>query len=280
MSQEDDKNFYIDATTKYLKEIGYRELMSEDEERCCAIATRNGCQKSLNKMIECNLRLVIKVARKYRPKGAISFLDIISEGNLGLIRAAQKFDPVMGYRFSTYAVYWIRDMIERAIMNLNRTIRIPIPTLKELNIYNRAYIELKQQLFKDPTSEEVADFLDRPVEDIKKLLSQTKDSQYISDIVPEDEIMIEDMTALSPEESVSAEQIRKEILSELMEPLNENQRKVLAMRYGLNNYREHKSEECIYELRVSQQRICQIESEAIAKIKRTKPEITSMAFCS
>jgi RNA polymerase nonessential primary-like sigma factor len=265
---------HADITAKYLKEIGYKQLMSEGEEKECALLVTKGCKKAFHNMIERNLRLVIKVARTYRPKGAMSFLDVISEGNLGLIRAVEKFNPDMGYRFSTYAVWWIRDMIEKSLMNQNRTIRIPIPKLKELNIYNRAFNELKNQLNKNPTTEEVANRIGRPVTEVKKLLCETRDSEYFCEIDYDNEFINQygnDISS-SPEEIYSKQQTCKVIINNFMDPLNDQQRKVIMMRYGLNGYKEHKLDECLYEFKVSRERIRQIHSISLEKLKETRKE--------
>jgi len=159
----------LDATQLYLNEIGFSPLLSPEEEVYYARLAQKGVEAGRKRMIESNLRLVVKIARRYINRG-LTLLDLIEEGNLGLIRAVEKFDPERGFRFSTYATWWIRQTIERAIMNQTRTIRLPIHVVKELNVYLRAARELTQKLDHEPTPEEIAELLDKPVSDVKKML--------------------------------------------------------------------------------------------------------------
>merc|ERR1712000_741178 len=159
----------LDATQLYLSEIGYSPLLTAEEEVHFARRALKGCEASRKRMIVSNLRLVVKIARRYNNRG-LALLDLIEEGNLGLIRAVEKFDPERGFRFSTYATWWIRQTIERAIMNQTRTIRLPIHVVKELNLYLRAARELTQKLDHEPTAEEIAELLEKPVEDVKRML--------------------------------------------------------------------------------------------------------------
>ena len=156
----------LDATQMYLSEIGFSPLLSAEEEVYFARKALKGDDAARKRMIESNLRLVVKIARRYNNRG-LALLDLIEEGNLGLIRAVEKFDPERGFRFSTYATWWIRQTIERAIMNQTRTIRLPIHVVKELNVYLRAARELAHKLDHEPTAEDIAKSLDRPVEDMR-----------------------------------------------------------------------------------------------------------------
>ncbi|MEC9480956.1 MAG: sigma-70 family RNA polymerase sigma factor, partial [Pseudomonadota bacterium] len=166
---QDDQPKNLDATQLYLGEIGFSPLLTAEEEVYFARRSLKGCEASRKRMIVSNLRLVVKIARRYNNRG-LALLDLIEEGNLGLIRAVEKFDPERGFRFSTYATWWIRQTIERAIMNQTRTIRLPIHVVKELNVYLRASRELSQKLDHEPTAEEIALALDKPVEDVTKML--------------------------------------------------------------------------------------------------------------
>ena len=166
---QDDQPKNLDATQLYLGEIGFSPLLTAEEEVYFARRSLKGCEASRKRMIVSNLRLVVKIARRYNNRG-LALLDLIEEGNLGLIRAVEKFDPERGFRFSTYATWWIRQTIERAIMNQTRTIRLPIHVVKELNVYLRASRELSQKLDHEPTAEEIAAALDKPVEDVTKML--------------------------------------------------------------------------------------------------------------
>ena len=160
--QASDVGRTMDATQLYLGEIGYSPLLTAQEEVFFARKALRGDAAARKRMIESNLRLVVKIARRYNNRG-LALLDLVEEGNLGLIRAVEKFDPERGFRFSTYATWWIRQTIERAIMNQTRTIRLPIHVVKELNVYLRAARELAQKLDHEPTCEEIADMLDKPV---------------------------------------------------------------------------------------------------------------------
>ncbi|MEZ8867980.1 sigma-70 family RNA polymerase sigma factor, partial [Vibrio splendidus] len=159
----------LDATQLYLGEIGFSPLLTAEEEVLYARRALRGDEAARKRMIESNLRLVVKISRRYSNRG-LALLDLIEEGNLGLIRAVEKFDPERGFRFSTYATWWIRQTIERALMNQTRTIRLPIHVVKELNIYLRTARELSQKLDHEPTAEEIASKLDKPVGDVSKML--------------------------------------------------------------------------------------------------------------
>lgn len=159
----------LDATQLYLNEIGFSPLLTPQEEVHFARMARRGEEAGRKRMIESNLRLVVKISRRYVNRG-LTLLDLIEEGNLGLIRAVEKFDPERGFRFSTYATWWIRQTIERAIMNQTRTIRLPIHVVKELNVYLRAARELTQKLDHEPSAEEIAALLDKPVGEVKRML--------------------------------------------------------------------------------------------------------------
>src|SRR5690349_11329380 len=159
----------LDATQLYLNEIGFSPLLSPEEEVHFARLSQKGDIPSRRRMIESNLRLVVKIARRYSNRG-LALLDLIEEGNLGLIRAVEKFDPERGFRFSTYATWWIRQTIGRAIMNQTRTIRLPIHIVKELNVYLRTARELSHKLDHEPSAEEIAEQLDKPVDDVSRML--------------------------------------------------------------------------------------------------------------
>jgi len=158
-----------DATRLYLSEIGISALFTPEEEVTLARAAQKGDEKSRHRMIESNLRLVVKIARRYMNRG-LALLDLIEEGNLGLIHAVEKFDPERGFRFSTYATWWIRQTIERAIMNQSRTIRLPIHVVKEINLYLRAHSQLSQTMEYEPSPDDVARLLDKPTAEVKRIL--------------------------------------------------------------------------------------------------------------
>jgi RNA polymerase nonessential primary-like sigma factor len=161
---------YFDATRLYLNEIGASKLLTAEEEVRYARLAQRGDNAARQRMIVSNLRLVVKIARRYLNRG-LPLLDLIEEGNLGLIRAVEKFDPERGSRFSTYATWWIRQTIERAIMNQTRTVRLPIHVVKEINVYLKAARGLAQRLDHEPTSEDIAGLLDRPIVEVKRMLA-------------------------------------------------------------------------------------------------------------
>ena len=157
LNSDADKAYNCDATQMYFKELGFSTLLNAEEEITLARNIQKGCEQSRHKMIQSNLRLVVKIAKRYINRG-LPLLDLIEEGNLGLMHAVGKFDPERGFRFSTYATWWIKQNIERALLNQARTIRVPVHILKELNVYLRAARELSQQIDHEPTAEEIAEF--------------------------------------------------------------------------------------------------------------------------
>ncbi|MDP4943870.1 MAG: RNA polymerase sigma factor RpoS, partial [Alishewanella sp.] len=227
----DDSQKSMDATQIYLGEIGFSPLLSAEEEVYFSRLSLKGDQAARKRMIESNLRLVVKIARRYINRG-LALLDLIEEGNLGLIRAVEKFDPERGFRFSTYATWWIRQTIERAIMNQTRTIRLPIHVVKELNIYLRAARELSQRLDHEPTAEEIAASLDKPVEDVRKMLKLNEKITSVDVPVAgasEKQLLdvIADEKELGPELELQDQDIKQHLVIWL-EELNPKQREVLA----------------------------------------------------
>ncbi len=236
---KEDAPSSLDATQIYLSEIGFSPLLTAEEEVYFSRLSLKGDEPSRKRMIESNLRLVVKIARRYNNRG-LPLLDLIEEGNLGLIRAVEKFDPERGFRFSTYATWWIRQTIERAIMNQTRTIRLPIHVVKELNIYLRTSRELVQKLDHEPTAEDIASSLDRPVADVTKMLRLNEritsvDTPFSGD---SDKALLEviaDEKSDGPESNLQSEDMSNNIVGWLNE-LNSKQREVLARRFGLMGY--------------------------------------------
>lgn len=270
--RKDDDGFYksIDATQLYLNEIGFSPLLTPEEEVHYARLARKGVEAGRRRMIESNLRLVVKISRRYVNRG-LTLLDLIEEGNLGLIRAVEKFDPERGFRFSTYATWWIRQTIERAIMNQTRTIRLPIHVVKELNVYLRAARELTQKLDHDPSPEEIAQLLDKPVEDVKRMLGLNERVTSVdTPLGPDSDKSILD-TISDDKESDPAELLQDLDLNDSLDrwlgELSEKQREVVARRFGLRGYETSTLEEVGKEIGLTRERVRQIQVEALKRLR-------------
>jgi RNA polymerase nonessential primary-like sigma factor len=260
----------LDATQLYLGEIGFSPLLTAEEEVLYARRALRGDEAARKRMIESNLRLVVKISRRYSNRG-LALLDLIEEGNLGLIRAVEKFDPERGFRFSTYATWWIRQTIERALMNQTRTIRLPIHVVKELNIYLRTARELSQKLDHEPTAEEIATQLDKPVDDVSKMLRLNErissvdtpiggdGEKALLDIIP-------DINNSDPEVSTQDDDIKSSLIHWLDE-LNPKQKEVLARRFGLLGYEPSTLEEVGREINLTRERVRQIQVEGLRRLR-------------
>ncbi|MDH5325737.1 MAG: RNA polymerase sigma factor RpoS [Gammaproteobacteria bacterium] len=260
----------LDATRIYLSEIGFSPLLSAKEEVYYARLIAKGDEDARKRMIESNLRLVVKIARRYLNRG-LALLDLIEEGNLGLIRAVEKFDPERGFRFSTYATWWIRQTIERAIMNQTRTIRLPIHVVKEINIYLRAARHLSQSLDHEPSPEEIAQMLDKPISDVKRMLGLNervtsvdvplgRDSdKSILDAIPDEQNV--DPSVLLQDEDIQS------CLDLWLGQLNDKQREVVEYRFGLHGREVATLEEVGNELGVTRERVRQIQLEALKRLR-------------
>ena len=260
----------LDATQLYLNEIGFSPLLSPEEEVYFSRRSLKGDESSRKRMIESNLRLVVKIARRYVNRG-LSLLDLIEEGNLGLIRAVEKFDPERGFRFSTYATWWIRQTIERAIMNQTRTIRLPIHVVKELNVYLRAARELTQKLDHEPAAEDIAELLDRPLEDVKKMLGLNERVASVdTPIGPDSEKSlldtIADTNVSGPAEALQEDDLKNN-LDYWVSQLPTKQREVLARRFGLWGYETNTLEEVGREIGLTRERVRQIQVEALKRLR-------------
>jgi RNA polymerase nonessential primary-like sigma factor len=261
----------IDATRLYLKEIEFSPLLTPEQEIYYGRLSRKGDEAARCKMIESNLRLVVKISRGYMNRG-LALLDLIEEGNLGLIRAVEKFDPERGFRFSTYATWWIRQTIERGLMNQTRTIRLPIHIIKELNVYLRAARQLQQGLEREPTPEEVAEKLDRPLDEVVKIFGLNervtsvdvpigKDSDSaLLDIIP-------DENNPEPPDLLQTAEVGEHIEIWLSE-LDQKQRDVVIRRFGLRGFDRCTLEEVGNELGVTRERARQIQMEALKRLRR------------
>ena len=269
-SSEDGYYSHADATRIYLKEIGFSPLLTAEEEVFFARKAQKGDGKARKRMIESNLRLVVKIARRYMNRG-LTLLDLIEEGNLGLIRAVEKFDPERGFRFSTYATWWIRQTIERGIMNQTRTIRLPVHVLKEINIYQRAARYLAQKLDHEPTPEEVANLLDKPVEDVKGMLGLNEKVASVDaplDDDPDRSLLdaIADERTPDPEKVLQRDDLQQ-LIQQWLDELNDKQREVVERRFGLNHREISTLEEVGADIGVTRERVRQIQVEALKRLR-------------
>lgn len=260
----------MDATQLYLSEIGFSPLLSAEEEVHYATLALQGDIAARKKMIESNLRLVVKISRRYLNRG-LPLLDLIEEGNLGLMKSVEKFDPNRGFRFSTYATWWIRQTIERAIMNQTRTIRLPIHVVKELNVYLRAARQLTQKLDHEPSPEEIADMVDKPLEDVQKLLGLNDKVTSVDTPIGYDETKslldtIADENSVNPAELLTNENLRLHIES-LLDKLTENQQQVIARRFGLRGFEKATLEDVGKEIDLTRERVRQIQVEALKTLR-------------
>ncbi len=260
----------LDATQLYLNEIGFSPLLTPAEEVYFARLARKGEESGRKRMIESNLRLVVKIARRYVNRG-LTLLDLIEEGNLGLIRAVEKFDPERGFRFSTYATWWIRQTIERAIMNQTRTIRLPIHVVKELNLYLRAARELTQKLDHEPTAEEIARMVDKPANDVKRMLGLNERVASMDTPIGaggEKSLLdtVADEGAADPAELLQDNNMCA-CIEKWIDQLSDKQQEVLARRFGLRGYPTSTLEEVGHEIGLTRERVRQIQVEALRRLR-------------
>ncbi len=261
----------LDATRLYLNEIGRSKLLSAEEEIKYARLAQQGNQAAHNRMIEANLRLVVKIARSYTNRG-LAILDLIEEGNIGLMRAVTKFDPEKGFRFSTYATWWIRQSIERAIMNQNRTIRLPIHVLKEINICLQTFHILLQRLDREPTSEDVAKELNKSTDYVEKMLAINErvvsmDSPHLND---QDKSLVNNIPdELNPDPMLILEDSDITVCLQLwLAQLSDKQRIVIERRFGIgNNGEEATLEEIGKELDLTRERVRQIQISGLKRLR-------------
>lgn len=260
----------MDATQLYLNEIGFSPLLSAEEEVHFARLARKGDEAGRRRMIESNLRLVVKICRRYLNRG-MPLLDLIEEGNLGLIRAVEKFDPERGFRFSTYATWWIRQTIERALMNQTRTIRLPIHVVKELNGYLRAGRELSQVLDHEPTAEDIARHVDKPVADVKRLLKLNERTTSLDVAVGADTDRtivdtVADENTHGPEQELQHNDLH-ESLNRWLDELPEKQREVLSRRFGLRGHEVTTLEKVGKEIGLTRERVRQIQVDGLKRLR-------------
>ena len=266
ISDEDE----VDPVRMYLKEIGKVPLLTADEEVELAKRMADGDEWAKKRLAEANLRLVVSIAKRYVGRGML-FLDLIQEGNLGLIKAVEKFDYHKGFKFSTYATWWIRQAITRAIADQARTIRIPVHMVETINKLIRVSRQLLQELGREPTPEEIAEELDMPVERVREILKISQEPVSLETPIGEEEDshlgdFIQDDNVPVPAEA-AAQTLLKEQLDEVLDTLTEREQKVLRLRFGMNDGRARTLEEVGKEFDVTRERIRQIEAKALRKLR-------------
>ncbi len=260
----------MDATQIYLSEIGFSPLLSAEEEVKYSKLALKGDVAARQRMIESNLRLVVKISRRYLNRG-LPLLDLIEEGNLGLMKSVEKFDPDRGFRFSTYATWWIRQTIERALMNQTRTIRLPIHVVKELNVYLRAARQLTQKLDHEPTPEEIAEMLDRPLEEVAKILGLNDKVTSVDTPIGFDDgksllDTLADENSQNPMEWLTDENMHEQIEAFLHE-LTPVQQEVIARRFGMRGFEKATLEDVGKEVHLTRERVRQIQVESLKALR-------------
>ena len=265
-----------DSVRLYLREIGKIPLLTGDEELELAQKVKEGDKRAKDKMAEANMRLVVSIAKRYSGRG-LDFLDLIQEGNTGLLRAVEKFDPDKGFKFSTYATWWIRQAITRAIADQARVIRIPVHMVETINKLLRTQRRMTQELNREPTMDELAKELDMEPSKIEYVMKIKQDIHSLDagvgrDGEEEDSVLgdfIEDEDSTTPEESAS-NQLLKEQVQAILSSLSDREQKIVKMRFGLDNGKSHTLEEVGQEFAVTRERIRQIEAKALAKLRKHK----------
>ncbi len=260
----------LDATRMYLSEIGFSPLLSAQEEIYYARRTLQGDASARNRMVESTLRLVVKIARRYMNRG-LSLLDLIEEGNLGLIHAVEKFDPERGFRFSTYATWWIRQTIERALMNQTRIIRLPIHIIKEINGYLRTARQLAQTLDREPTAEDIAQAMGKSVAEVKRMLQLNERVASVDTPIGKDEDRslldaIPDDNNHDPAQWLQEADLNDK-LEQWLGQLNDKQRIVVERRFGLGGQDKATLEQVGNEIGVTRERVRQIQIDALRRLR-------------
>lgn len=259
-----------DPVKAYLREIGGIPLLTQEEERRLALAAKTGDEKAAQRLAEANLRLVVSIAKKYAGRG-LSFLDLIQEGNIGLMRAVEKYDPERGFRFSTYATWWVRQAITRALADQGRTIRIPVHLVDTLGRVHRAQTEMLHTLGREPTTEELARVLDLPEERLQELLQIGQEPVSLETPVRDDDDIclqdfLQDENACLPADQAGQVQLHQELTS-VLHSLTPREESVLSLRFGLTDGRAHTLEEVGSSFHVTRERIRQIEAKALRKLR-------------
>ncbi len=274
-----DEKMYLDdiaddSVRLYLREIGKIPLLKSDEELALAQRVVAGDREAKDQMAEANMRLVVSIAKRYVGRG-LDLLDLIQEGNTGLLRAVEKFDPDKGFKFSTYATWWIRQAITRAIADQARTIRIPVHMVETINKLLRTQRRLTQELNREPTNDEIAKEMEIDVDKVEHIMKIKQDISSLDASVRDDDEdsvlgdFIEDEDTISPEESAT-NQLLKEHVKQLLSGLTDREQKILKLRFGLEDGKSHTLEEVGQEFSVTRERIRQIEAKALAKLRKHK----------
>ena len=254
-----------DPVRMYLKEIGKVPLLSSEEEMELAKQIEEGSQYAKKKLAEANLRLVVSIAKRYVGRGML-FLDLIQEGNLGLIKAVEKFDFRKGFKFSTYATWWIRQAITRAIADQARTIRIPVHMVETINKLIRVQRQLLQELGRDPFPEEISKVMDLPVEKVREIQKIAQEPVSLETPIGEEEDFIPDDDAPAPAEAAAFTMLKEQLIN-VLDTLTPREEKVLRLRFGLDDGRARTLEEVGKEFNVTRERIRQIEAKALRKLR-------------
>jgi len=263
-----------DSVRLYLREIGKIPLLNAEEELALAQRVVAGEKEAKDQMAEANLRLVVSIAKRYVGRG-LDLLDLIEEGNTGLLRAVEKFDPDKGFKFSTYATWWIRQAITRAIADQARTIRIPVHMVETINKLLRTQRRLTQEMNREPTNEEIAREMEIDVAKVEHIMKIKQDISSLDASIRDDEEesvladFIEDEDTITPEESATG-QLLKEQVKDMLGALTEREQKILKLRFGLEDGKQHTLEEVGQEFSVTRERIRQIEAKALAKLRKHK----------
>ena len=270
--EEDSKNAPLDATHMYLKQIGQYDLLTPEEEIKLAKEAQEGDVESRTKLVSSNLRLVVSIAKKYHKNVGMSFLDIIQEGNIGLMKSVDKYDPASGYRFSTYATWWIRQTISRAITNQANTIRVPAHMFDIQSKVSKASQKLHNELGREATIEEIANELNVSTEKVEEVYHLIHTPMSLDYTVGEDDDtsigdLIADAEAISPEE-VAIQQERKEAILKVLNTLSEKEKEVIMWRFGLTDGEAKTLEEVGAMYGVTKERIRQIEIKALRKLRQ------------
>jgi len=268
---EPESDFISDVTQIYLHEIGLNPLLSAQEELHFARCAAQGDFAARQKMIERNLRLVVNIAKHYLNRG-VPLLDLVEEGNLGLMHALDKFDPERGFRFSTYATWWIRQNIERAIMNQSRTIRLPVHVIKELNLALRAKRHLESHGEREASIEDIAHLTGKPAEEVRSVLAHNEHMASLDAPLDLDPMLsigesISDEQGLSPETGLQSQEVES-LVKQWLAQLTERQRNVIERRFGLNNQEVCTLEELAGQLGLTRERVRQIQLEALGQLRR------------